>query len=235
MSLEPPLDPAAQAFERLRLEIALLRRAVEGLAGEGGREPVDYSPTLARLGKAVAAVDERLQAIEALPALALAPEQRAQLLLRAADNMLARPLAELGHDRAAFAQGLGALRAVTDGLVAHRARWRLAAITGVTGLVVGAAAWAALLGPVARALPERWQVPERLAAATLGMPRPMAGSRLLQQANPEAWRQSRASLASSGADPADSETCRRRPGRSGAIQRSAARERPASQLLDGRK
>jgi hypothetical protein len=169
--------------------VALLRRAVEGLAGAADREPIDYSPTLAELGKAVAAVDQRLEALEAWPGFALAPEQLAGLLRRAADAILAAPLGELQRDRAAFDQGLRALGREAEGRLAHRNRMRAALIAGLTGLAAGALVWAALLGPVARTFPEQWLVPERLAAATLAMPRAAAGARLLQSADPDGWRQ----------------------------------------------
>lgn len=58
MSLQP-CDPASEAFERRRLEVALLRRAVEGLSAEGREPAVDYSPTLAGLRKAVKEVQNR--------------------------------------------------------------------------------------------------------------------------------------------------------------------------------
>ena len=50
-------DPAAVALERLRLEVALLRRALEGLSAAA--EPVDYSPALAGLSDAITALEGR--------------------------------------------------------------------------------------------------------------------------------------------------------------------------------
>ena len=45
-------DPAAVAFEAMRSELALLRRAVEGLAVERGAADVpDYSETLGVISK----------------------------------------------------------------------------------------------------------------------------------------------------------------------------------------
>lgn len=48
MSDDPGQDGAAEAFESLRSEIALLRRAIEGLAAERNAAP-DYGPTIERL------------------------------------------------------------------------------------------------------------------------------------------------------------------------------------------
>ena len=94
MSLQPN-DPAADAFERLRLEVALLRRAVEGLPADSGAEPVDYSPTLARLSKSVAEVHTQVMALGERPVLALAPEQLGSLFQMAAARVHARPVAAL--------------------------------------------------------------------------------------------------------------------------------------------
>jgi len=59
-------------------------------------------------------------------------------------------------------------------------------MTGV-GAVLGVIAWVSLSGPVARALPSAWHVPERMAAATLKLGRWEAGSRLMESANPSVW------------------------------------------------
>ena len=82
-------DPA-EAFDRLRAaiegqdrELALLRRAVEGLAAERAHIDVpDYSETLGRMQQGVDATAERIAAINDViarsPALAMTPEQMAQ-------------------------------------------------------------------------------------------------------------------------------------------------------------
>jgi hypothetical protein len=59
---------------------------------------------------------------------------------------------------------------------------------GAGGLVVGAVLWAILAGPLARLLPQSWQVPEKMAAATLHLDRWAAGSRLMQSADPGSWK-----------------------------------------------
>jgi hypothetical protein len=216
MSLEPPaLDPAAQAFERLRLEVALLRRAVEGLAGEGQRRAPDYSPTLAKLGKAIGAVDERVQVLADNPTLTLSPARLGQLFKQGADNVMAPAVAELGRDRAAFAEATRRLDGVSQAWRTHQSRWRLAARLGAAGMVLGAVLWAALLGPAARALPAGWQVPERLAAATLAMPRQAAGERLVHGADPAGWRRMRLGAAIVGAEPKLAEACAVRAAKTG--------------------
>lgn len=67
-------DPAARAFDDLRAEVSVLRRAVESLP-EAWHEnrPPDYSPDLGRIVNALRAVGEGLQAVEATPMLKSEP------------------------------------------------------------------------------------------------------------------------------------------------------------------
>ena len=69
------LDDATRAFEDLRAEVVVLRRAVEALgpALKENRAP-DYSLTLGQIAKAQAAMGARLEAMEGHPALQLTPE-----------------------------------------------------------------------------------------------------------------------------------------------------------------
>lgn len=66
-------DPA-RAFDDLRAEVSVLRRAVEGLP-EAWREnrPPDYSPDLGRMVNALGAVGRHLEAIEKNPMLKIEP------------------------------------------------------------------------------------------------------------------------------------------------------------------
>jgi hypothetical protein len=69
----PDPDPAAEAFEALRGEVALLRRAVMGLSAERASFP-DYSDTLAEITRMVSSIGRRLVALSELPAFALTPD-----------------------------------------------------------------------------------------------------------------------------------------------------------------
>lgn len=70
----PETDPAARAFDDLRAEVSVLRRAVEALP-EAWHEnrPPDYSPDLGRIVNALRAVGEGLKAVEATPMLKSEP------------------------------------------------------------------------------------------------------------------------------------------------------------------
>ena len=63
-------DPATLAFEALREEVALVRRAVAGLAAERASiEIPDYSVTLGQIMRASAATAQNLKALAEMPAL----------------------------------------------------------------------------------------------------------------------------------------------------------------------
>jgi hypothetical protein len=186
MSLQP--DPtAAEAFERLRTEVALLRRAVEGVAADVGGEAVDYSPTLAALSEAIEAASAKVTALCEKPVMALAPEQLAVLMQAASARVLAKPLAELERSRATLGHATEAIQATRKSEAARARSWRRTAALLGGGALVGAVVWGTLLGPVARRMPSAWNVPERLAAASLGLPMAPAGERLLGRSDPVAW------------------------------------------------
>ncbi len=192
-------DPA-EAFDRLRAaiegqdrELALLRRAVEGLAAERGAADVpDYSETLGHLQQGVNTASENIgrigQFLKAAPALAITPEQMAQRI--AAAGSAARredqaALAKAGEDKARVMADLRAIAgsAWTRADQRNRQLW-----FGLGGAAIGILAWAIVPGLVAREIaPASWQWPERMAARTLDMPRWEAGQRMMQSASPTAF------------------------------------------------
>ncbi|EJU09997.1 hypothetical protein LH128_26180 [Sphingomonas sp. LH128] len=192
-------DPA-EAFDRLRTviegqdrELALLRRAVEGLAAERAYIDVpDYTETLGRMQQGVDATAERIAVISDViarsPALAMTPEQMAQRI--AAAGSAARredqaALAKAGEDKARVMAELRAIAgsAWTRADQKNRQLW-----FGLGGAALGILAWAILPGLVAREVaPASWQWPERMAARTLDLPRWEAGQRMMQSAAPDAF------------------------------------------------
>lgn len=160
---------AAEAFEAMRGELALLRRAVEGLAAERGAIDVpDYTETLGRMQKGVDATADRIAVINDViarsPALAMTPEQMAQRIA-AAGNAARR------EDQVALATGRKGLEDVTrqlHGLVAsarHAGEQnRRLAWSAIGGVAIGMVLWAAGAGVVARAVPESWLWPEKCIA-----------------------------------------------------------------------
>lgn len=188
-------DPATQAFEELRREVSLLRRAVEGLSARGDDQPVDYSPTLAKLAEAIAAIAARVQTIADSELMIQDKQGFSELLGRTAAHAVRQPLQEAERTKAELKVATEKLERVTDQLVqatgapkARRDQWRDLAWAGVLGCCTGTFLWALGAGPVARVLPAGWQVPERMAAATLAETRAGAGAHLLRSADPIAWR-----------------------------------------------
>ncbi|MDZ4112928.1 MULTISPECIES: DUF6118 family protein [Caulobacteraceae] len=168
-------DPAA-AFEALRAEVAQVRAALDGRASAGP----DYSPTLAAIAKSLAA-------IEAHPALRSTPEAFANQVRQASEALQQQGRREL----ASAVQRVDAAGAELERL-AERQRTRgeqvrQVAIMTAVGAVAGVIVWVCFSGPVARALPVSWSVPERMAAATLRLNRWEAGARMMRSADPTSW------------------------------------------------
>lgn len=185
---------AAEAFEAMRGELALLRRAVEGLAAERGAIDVpDYTETLGRMQKGVDATADRIAVISDViarsPALAMTPEQMAQRIAAAANAARREDqaaLARAGEDKARFMAELRTIvgSARTRAEQKNRQLW-----FGLGGVAAGILVWAIVPGLVAREIaPASWQWPERMAAQTLDLPRWEAGQRMMQSASPAAFR-----------------------------------------------
>ena len=180
---------AAEAFEAMRGELALLRRAVEGLAAERGAIDVpDYTETLGRMQQGVDATADRIAVINDViarsPALAMTPEQMAQRIV-AAGNAARR------EDQAALARArvMAELRAVAGSAWTRADQKNRQLWFGLGGVAIGIIAWAIVPGLVAREVaPASWQWPERIAARSLDLPRWEAGQRLMQSASPTAFR-----------------------------------------------
>jgi hypothetical protein len=169
-------DPAA-AFEALRAEVAALRASL----GDGdGRVAPDYAPTLGKMAAALAK-------IEAHPALQLTPEAFAYQVRQARDAAQQ----QAGRDMSAAIQRIDAAGAGLERLVERqrtgREQVRQVAIMSAVGAVAGIIVWACFSGPIARALPESWNVPEKMAAATLNLDHWDAGARLMRMADPASW------------------------------------------------
>lgn len=193
-------DPA-EAFDRLRSvvegqdrELALLRRAVEGLAAERAHIDIpDYSETLGRMQQGVDATAERIAVINDViarsPALAITPEQIAQRIA-AAGNTARREdqaaLAKAGEDKARV---MAEFRAIAGSAWTRVDQKNRQLWFGLGGAAIGILAWTILPGLVAREIaPASWQWPERMAAQTLDMPMWEGGQRMMQSASPTAFR-----------------------------------------------
>jgi hypothetical protein len=170
-------DPAA-AFEALRAEVAALRTS---LGGDGdGRAAPDYAPTLGKIAATLAK-------IEAHPALQLTPEAFAYQIRQARDAAQQQGSRELSAAIARVDGAAAELARLAERQRTGRAQARQAAIMTGVGAVAGVVLWVCFSGPIARALPASWAVPERMAAATLNLHRWDAGARLMGSDDPLGW------------------------------------------------
>lgn len=186
-------DAAAEAFEAVRGEVALLRRAVERLAAERAEvtEPPDYTETLGELQRGVNTAAENIarvgQFLKAAPALAMTPEQMAQRIAAAAG-----PARD--EDRRTIATAKQGLESTTHELQRYivsarrgdeQNRWITR--TAIVAVLAGMALWAAIGGALLRATPDSWRWPERAAARTLGGSTWEGVRRLAASESPDTW------------------------------------------------
>lgn len=182
-------DEAARAFDDLRGEITLLRRAIERLTAEraGDGHAADYSETLGVIAANVTATAQAVDALVKSPALSLPPEE------------IGRQITAAGFDArredhrlfAAAKQGMDDVAARLDRqlrshIEAGEQRRRLWQV-GAGCLAVGMILWAVLADPIARSLPASWLAPERMAARSLRMPMWEAGQRLMRAGDAAAF------------------------------------------------
>lgn len=214
-------DPA-QAFEDLRAEVSVLRRAIEALpaAMRENRSP-DYSEDLAVLGKGLDDIGEQLETVLKSPALMLTPEQQGQgiakaglTLVREAAQRLDRAAQEAERERSRLAGILG------QAWAQDRQR-RALCWTGGVAFAVGLA-----LSPmVASVLP--FGLNTRVAALVMREDRWTAGGDLMRAANPQGWDQLAADTALLSENRETVAACRAALARSGKAQRCSFTLNPA--------
>lgn len=174
-------DPA-QAFEDLRAEVSVLRRAIEGLpAAIREHRPPDYSQDLAILGKGLDEIGQQLETVLASPALNLTPEQQGQGIARAGSALVREAAQRL--DRAT--QEAERERARLSGMVGQAwARERQVRLLGWTGGV--AFAVGLLLSPILGSVAP-FGLNTRVAALVMHEDRWRAGAELMRAADNAAW------------------------------------------------
>ncbi|WP_126494812.1 hypothetical protein [Sphingosinicella microcystinivorans] len=145
----------ADAFEALRREVALLRRALEGLAAEQKAQP-DYSGVLVGIGARIREQNAALGTMAEAPALQLTPEAIGQQILRASEQVRAEDARLLGQAQNGMT---GAARQIEAALASARtahAQQRAVRWSAMLGLVIGAivgAAGAAITADAISVLP----------------------------------------------------------------------------------
>jgi len=182
-------DPA-QAFEDLRAEVSVLRRAIEAMpaAMRESRSP-DYSEDLGIIGKGLDDIGDQLAKIMKAPALARSAEEQGQAIAQAGSGLVREAVQRIDQaaqrlDRAAReAEGE---RSRLDGIVGQALRrnrqFKVLCWTGGLALMAGL-----VISPfIAAVLP--FGLNTRVAALVMWEDRWKAGSNLMRAANPSDWR-----------------------------------------------
>ena len=139
-----PVDEAAAAFEKLRQEIALMRRAVAGLSAEHASiEVPDYSQTLGQMGKALNAILTTNKELAKAPALQLTAQNWAEQIAGASRAARQADREALERARSGFEE---ITRILTASLASARSadaqlNWLLGAAGGalIIGVLIGVA------------------------------------------------------------------------------------------------
>ena len=182
-------DPATEAFARLEGEMAMVRHTVQNMARERADIVIpDYNSTLAQMADQLAQVSKTLSTIGNKPAIELTPEDIAVQIKRASLDMLRDSSDLFRQGRKDLDNATGRLTAIVGHIRTEdeqkRQTWRFASM----GLAAGILFWSILPGTIARAMPESWHWPERMARKAVGEPTIVeAGIRLIRTQNPEAW------------------------------------------------
>ncbi|WP_228242031.1 DUF6118 family protein [Porphyrobacter sp. GA68] len=182
-------DPATEAFARLEGEMAMVRHTVQNMARERADIMIpDYTATLGQMADQLAQVSKTLGSIGNKPAIELTPEDIAFQMKRASLDMLRDASDLFRHGRKDLDLATGRLAAIVGRVRTEaeqkRQTWRFAGV----GVLAGILLWSILPGTIARAMPESWHWPERMAERVLGESSQWnAGSRMMQSADPLAW------------------------------------------------
>lgn len=188
---------AAQAFDDLRGELTLLRRAIERLTAEradDGHTP-DYSETLGVIAANITATAQRIDMLVKSPALSLTPHQIGQQILEVGIAGRSEDRRAIGAARQTIEEVATRLgRLLESHVMAEEQQRRVRHVgrtvgrnVGLIALVAGAVLWAVFAGPIARFMPADWLLSERMAARSLRMPMWEAGQRLMRAGDPQAF------------------------------------------------
>ena len=189
-----PASDAATAFEELRKEAMLLRRAITNWVDQQ-RDPPDYSETLSAMAVDLTQTRKWVAWMAERPAFALTAEDLAQSIRAAGEDTRTA-------DRRLIAEAVSGLQKAKDDLsgwtvqartanLQERRLLQVGAIAGGLSLILG------LVLPLAivRTAPQGWAWPERTAALILHTDRWTAGERLLASGDPARWRELQTSIA----------------------------------------
>ena len=224
-------DPAAEAFARLEGELALMRRAVQHLAAERADIVIpDYGTTLTDMAKRMGAIGESLKGMAGHPAMQMTPESMGNRIAAAAESARRSDQDRITQARDDLHDAAQAMRNVTaHARTAAEQRQQLYQVVG-GAFLAGIVLWSFLPGTIARAMPDSWHWPERMATRMVGeSTRWDAGARLMQSDSAESWT-ALAQAADIQRDNRDAiDACRKSAATSQQPVRCTVRIRPAQQ------
>lgn len=182
-------DAATQAFEEVRAEVTLLRRAIERLAAERAEVPApkDYDETLGRIAQAINKLAERMDVLADRPGIKITPEGIARQIATAGGSTRTEDQRTIAEARGALDKAAAQLAGIVASARRSDQQNRWLAWSAIGGAALGMVLWAVLAGVVARAAPERWLWPERMAARTLRLEPWEASRRLAATSRPNQW------------------------------------------------
>jgi hypothetical protein len=174
---------AEQAFEDLRAEVIVLRRAVEALPDAwAANRPANYTATLGQIAKGLETLAGQVHLIEQHPAMRMTPAQHQQALDRAGAGVMDSAARKLDAATADAMNARHELAGLIGSMRAQRKQIEWLAITAAAALIFGL-----LISPfAARLLPFGWDA--AVAATILHTDRWNAGIALMESANPEGWK-----------------------------------------------
>ena len=186
---EAASDPAAEAFARLEGELALMRRAVQHLAAERADIVIpDYGTTLTDMAKRLGAISRGINTIADHPAMQLTPDSLGARIEAVAESARRSDHDRIKQARADMDHATRDLRSLTaQARTAGEQRQQLFQVAGGC-VLAGIFLWSFLPGTIARAMPDSWNWPERIATWMVGASSIWdAGSRMMQAGDPQAW------------------------------------------------
>lgn len=183
-------DDATIAFNDMRDKLAGLTRAVDSMAGEWKALDIpDYTETFDKVAEELAATAEQLEAMAAKPGLKLTPASLSDAIIKASSAARAEDHVALAGATKTFRETQQSIASViASARTAERQTQHIKRMTAI-GFVAGMLIFAVLPGPIIRALPTSWHLPERMAAKALGTDAWEGGQRLMMLAHPEHWNQ----------------------------------------------
>lgn len=184
-------DPASEAFARLEGEMAMVRHTVQNMARERADIVIpDYNATLGQMAGQLEQVSDRLADIGNKPAIEMTPEDIAAQIKRASLDIQRDTSDLFRQGRRDFDSATAQINAIVgrvrDEAEQKRQTWRFAGVGALVGILV----WSVLPGTIARAVPESWHWPERMARKAVDEPTIVeAGMRLIRTQNPEGFEE----------------------------------------------